>query len=407
METITPQGKKTIQTTKVFTEIETARLQGYTTISEQGSSRSSKTYNTMIWLIVYCLNHPKTTVSVCRASLPSLRRSVLKDFENICQRMGRYKRSNFNKSELLYTFDNNSIIEFFSCDNEQKLRGSKRQILYVNEANELRFMEWQQLKMRTTLLSIIDYNPSFSDEHWLCEVNKDPRTYHFITTYKDNPFLEQVVIDEIESLKTKNKTLWQVYGLGMQAQVEGLVFPTINIINELPNTYYKRRVFIGIDLGYSNDPTAIIKVTIEEETKTLYLDEICYNTAMLTNDIISTLKPYQNIKVISESADPRLIQEVYRAGINIHPVKKFAGSINAGIAKMKEYNINITKQSTNVIKEFKNYVYSQDKEGKYLNQPIDMYNHAIDAIRYVIMSEALGGQRRTIDLNRLAERLGR
>ena len=397
----------TIQVTKVFAEIWQGMRAGFTTISEQGSSRSSKTYNTVIWLLWYSLIHPKTNVSICRASLPSLKRSVLKDFENIARRMGVYKRNNFNKTELIYRFDNGSVFEFFACDNEQKLRGSKRQILYVNEANELRFMEWQQLKMRTTVLSIVDYNPSFSDDHWLCELNKDPRTYHFITTYKDNPFLEQAVIDEIESLKTKNYALWQIYGLGQQAMVEGLVFPNINIIGRLPESLKHPRTFAGIDLGFAHDPTAIVKVTIEEATKSLYIEQVCYRTAMLTDEIITELKALGKIKVISESADPRLVQEVYRAGVNVHPVKKFPGSIEAGIAKMQEYNIYITKQSTDVIKEFKNYVYSQDKEGRYLNMPIDMYNHAIDAIRYVTLMELLGGKRKGIDLNRVAKLLNR
>lgn len=396
-----------LQTTRVFSEIENARKKGYSTVSEQGSSRSSKTYNTVIWLVWRCLCIPKTTVSVCRATLPSLRGSVLRDFIEILQRIKVYSDKAYNKSDLIYTFDNGSWVEFFSCDNEQKLRGRKRKILYVNEANEIKFLEWQQLKLRTTQFSIIDYNPSFSDEHWICEVNKDPRTYHFITTYKDNPFLEQLVIDEIESLRKKNFSLWQIYGLGLQAQVEGLVFRNVEVVDAIPITPYKRRVFLGMDFGYTNDPTAIVSVTIEEETKTLYLDEVCYRTAMLTNDIVHELKEQGQMKVISESADPRLVQEIYRAGVNIHPVVKFQGSIEAGLTKMQEYKLIITKHSTNVIKEFRNYTYSQDKEGKWLNTPIDVWNHAIDAIRYVVMSEILGGQRRAIDLSRVAKRINR
>lgn len=396
-----------LQTTRVFSEIENAKRGGYGTVSEQGSSRSSKTYNTVIWIVCQCLCIPKTTVSICRATLPSLRGSVLRDFIEIVQRLKIYNDKAYNKSELIYTFPNGSWVEFFSCDNEQKLRGRKRKILYVNEANEIKFIEWQQLKLRTTQFSIIDYNPSFSDEHWICNVNKDPRTYHFITTYKDNPFLEQMVIDEIESLRKKNYSLWQIYGLGQQAQVEGLVFRNVEVINEIPKTPYRRRHFIGMDLGYTADPTAIVSVDVEEETKTLYIEEICYKTSMLTNDIVRELKTQGKVKIISESADPRLVQEIYRAGIDIHPVVKFHGSIEAGIMKMQEYKIAITKHSTNIIKEFRNYTYSQDKEGKWLNTPIDVWNHAIDAIRYVVMSEILGGQRKAIDLSRVARRINR
>lgn len=396
-----------LQTTRVFSEITNARRNGYTTVSEQGSSRSAKTYNTVIWIVCQCLAVPKTTVSICRATLPSLKGSVLRDFIEILQRIGEYNDKCYNKTDLIYTFPNGSWVEFFSCDNETKLRGRKRKILFVNEANELKFLEWQQLQLRTTQFSIIDYNPSFSDEHWICDVNKDPRTYHFISTYKDNPFLEQKVIDEIESLKRKNYSLWQIYGLGQQAQVEGLVFRNVDVVERIPETGYRRRRFLGVDFGYTNDPTAIVDVLIEEETKTLYIDELCYRTSMLTSDIVAELKPQGAVKVISESADPRLVQEIYRAGINIHPVVKYQGSVEAGLTKMQEYKIVITKHSTNVIKEFRNYTYSQDKEGKWLNTPIDVWNHAIDAIRYVVMSEILGGQRKPIDRDRIAKQLKR
>lgn len=388
-----------IQTTRIFRDIEQAVAQGYTTISLQGSARSSKTYNVLIWLIVYCLNHPNTRLSIVRATLPAIKGSVLVDFKEIIQRMGIYNERSLNKSELIYTFANGSWAEFFSTDSEQKLRGRKRDILFVNEANELGFIEWQQLKMRTTRLSIIDYNPSFSDEHWICEtVNQDPRTFHSVTTYLDNPFLEQTVIDEIESLREKNQSLWQVYGLGQQAVIEGLVFKHFGICETIPP--HIRHRFIGMDFGFTNDPTAICEVALDGDA--LYIDEIAYRTQMLSSDIITTLRETApKMRIISESADPRLIQEIYRAGIDIHPVKKFPGSIEAGLAKMQEYRIIITKRSTNVAKELRNYTYRQDKDGRWLNVAIDCYNHAIDAVRYVVMEQFMAGQRRKIDLGRL------
>lgn len=387
-----------IQTTKIYREIDNAVNNGYSTVSLQGSARSSKTYNTLIWLICYCLQHPNTRLSIVRATLPAIKGSVFVDFKEILHKFGVYNEKSMNKSELIYKFNNGSWAEFFSTDSEQKLRGRKRDILFVNEANELGFIEWQQLKMRTTRFSIIDYNPSFSDEHWICDVNKDARTYHVITTYKDNPFLEQTVIDEIESLQQKNESLWRVYGLGQQAMIEGLVFRDFGIVDKIPSIADKR--YIGMDFGFTNDPTAICEVAVYGDI--LYIDEICYRTEMLSTEIIQVLKTEApRMKVISESADPRLIQEIYRAGIDIHPVKKFAGSIEAGLAKMQEYKIVVTKRSVNVAKELKNYTYRQDKEGKWLNAPIDCYNHAIDAVRYVIMEEVMGGKRRLIDVNRL------
>ena len=170
-----------IQTTKVYREIDKAIKNGYSTVSLQGSSRSSKTYNALIWLIVYCVTNPYTRLSVVRATLPSIKGSVYVDFKDILLKLGLYDEKRMNKTELIYTFANGSWVEFFSTDSEQKIRGRKRDILFANEANEISFLEWQQLKMRTTRFAIIDYNPSFSDEHWISLINKDERTYHFIT----------------------------------------------------------------------------------------------------------------------------------------------------------------------------------------------------------------------------------
>lgn len=299
-----------------------------------------------------------------------------------------------NKSDLVYTFTNGSTIEFFSTDNEQKIRGSKRKILFVNEANELDFLQWQQLQMRTTDFSIIDYNPSFTDDHWICEINQEPSTYWFISTYKDNPFLEDKVIQEIESLKNKNPSLWRIYGLGLQAIVEGLIFE--NVV-ELKHDYIpfekRKHHYRGIDFGYTNDPTAIIDVYICGDE--LWLDEICYKTKMLSSDIIKEIKnannrDRSNVEIISESADPRLIDELNNAGLDVKPVRKYAGSIIAGINKMQIMKIFITNRSVNLKKEFKNYTYRQNKDGKWLNEPIDSFNHGIDAVRYVVLEKLLG-----------------
>lgn len=385
-----------IQTNRVFKIIERAKQQGFTTVSAQGSSRSGKTRNIVIWLILQCLNRPNITVSIVRSTLPSLKGSVLRDFTEVMLSLNVYDRRSFNKTDLVYTFPNGSMLEFFAAVNEQKLRGPKRDILFVNEANELFYIEFQQLQMRTTEFCIVDYNPSFSDEHWLCNLNQEEKTFHFITTYKDNPFLEQRVIDEIESLKWKNPSLWQIYGLGQQAVIEGLIFPDFKIIDTIP-AYVKEICYVGMDFGYTNDPTAIVKLYINGDQ--LYIDEICYKTKMGTGEIIDVLKENcKHDKIISESADPRLVDEIYNAGLNIFPVRKYAGSIEAGLLKMQEYKIFISKRSVNVIKEFKNYTYSQDKEGKWLNTPIDAFNHSIDAIRYVILEVILGkGNPQTAD----------
>lgn len=390
---------KSIRTTYIYQRLDAAFKEGYTAISLQGSARSGKTYNVMIWLILFALSTPRIKISVVRATLPALKGSVLEDFIAIMRELGIYNERYLNKTDLVYWFRSRSTIEFFSASDEQRLRGRKRDILFVNEANELTAIQFQQLKMRTSRLTIIDYNPSFSEEHWIAkDFNRDPRTYHFVSTYRDNPFLEQTIIDEIESLQQKNKSLWQIFGEGQMAQLEGLVFTNVSTIEAFPPQI--KSSFIGVDFGFTNDPTAIVEVAFDKQA--LYLNEICYRTQMLQQDIISVLKQYPGKKVISESADPRLIEEIYRAGVNIHPVKKYPGSIVAGIAWMRQYPLYVTEGSHNLLKERHNYVFAQDKEGKLLNTPVDAYNHAIDAARYVCMTEWMAGSKKPINLKKLA-----
>jgi len=384
---------------KIWNGINEGLANGKTIISEQGSSRSAKTFNTLIRLIVYLLENPGNRLSIVRKTLPALKGSVLIDFKDIMNRMGIWEPKVFNKTELIYHFSNGSWIEFFSTDDEQKIRGRKRDVLFANEANEISYLEWQQLIMRTTKFAVLDYNPSFSEDHWIEQVNKDPDCHHFISTYKDNPFLEQKIIDDIEKLKDKNKSLWTVYGLGLRAVIEGRIFDSYEIVEEIPRWVTKR--WVGMDFSYTNDPTAIIDTAIHGDD--LYMDEICYRTHMLTADIIRVLKRDCSGRVIiSESADPRLIDEIHNAGFNIHPVEKYKGSVMAGITKMQEFHIKITRRSIHVKKELDNYVYDQDKDGRYLNEPVDEFNHAIDASRYVILEKVIGKNRKAANLKQLA-----
>lgn len=383
---------------RVYRELVNGIKLAKTVLSLQGSARSAKTYTILIFLINYLNDHPGTRLSIVRKTLPALRGSVLIDFVEILITMGIWNSYNFNKTELIYRFANGSWVEFFSTDNEQKIRGRKRDILFCNEANEISYLEWQQLLMRTTKFSVLDYNPSFSEDHWIESVNQESSTHWFISTYLDNPFLERKIIDDIEKLRTANKSLWTVYGLGMRAVIEGRIFPSYQIVEMVPE--FLRKHWVGMDFGYTNDPTAILHVAIDGMD--LYMDEVCYKTRMLTNEIISTLKAdCSRYKIISESADPRLVDEIYNAGLNIFAVEKGAGSVNAGLIKMQEYNIKITKRSFNIKKELENYVYQQDKEGRWLNEPVDAWNHAIDGCRYVILEEVIGKNKRKTSLGKI------
>lgn len=373
-----------VKTTIVYDNIEEARLWGFTTVSCQGSSRSSKTYNILIKLTIEAMLTPNIVVSVVRKTLPALKATALRDFKEILTGWGFWEEKRLNKTDLVYTLPNGSIVEFFSTDDEQKVRGRKRHILFVNEANELDYLEYQQLKFRTSLYAILDYNPSFDEDHWISKLNNREDVFHFITTYKDNPFLEQTIIQELESLQDTNQALWKIYGLGIQAKVEGLIFPNYRLIDAMPTNL--KRAGAGIDFGYTNDPTAIIDCGILGQD--LYLDERAYATRMSTNDIADALKTRRELTAYADNSDPRLIEEIRMQGVRIEGVPK--PKIITRINSMQKYRLNITKSSTNLIKEVKNYCYQQDRSGNWLNLPIDKFNHAFDASGYWYVKNVMG-----------------
>lgn len=380
-----------IKTNRVFRVLSNAISKDFKCISAQGGSRSGKTYNIVIWLIIYLLEHPGTTLSIVRKTLPAIKGSVLRDVKENLINMELWSDRSFNKTELIYTFENGSIIEFFSTDDEQKIRGRKRHILFCNEANEIGFMEYEQLEMRTTQFTILDYNPSFSDDHWLNGVNQKSTTKHFVTTYKDNPFLEQKIIDTIEGYKETNLSLWKIYGLGIQTAVEGLIYPNVNEIDQIP--YYATKRAIGLDFGYTNHPSAAIECAVHENN--IYLNEIFYATHMSNTEIIEELKPLR-LEVIADSEDPRTINEIKSAGVNVKAVAKAAGSIRAGIQKAHTYKIHYTKNSSNLKKEFGNYTWQQKKDGTFENVPIKDFDHAMDAWRYWVIYKLMDNRTRGI-----------
>src|SRR5574344_360845 len=392
--------EKEIQTTKIFNWCQEAYDKGYANASFQGGSRTGKTYNIMIWLIMFALRNPRIRIAVVRATRPALEASALMDFKDIMRRLGLFDERRMLNTKLIYTFENEPFFEFFGTDDEQRVKKRKRDILFCNEANELKPDTWTQLQLRTTKFTILDYIPSFSDDHWLCQVNAEKdRTFFTITTYKDNPFLEERIIREIESLREKNFSLWQIYGEGKQCMVEGLIFPNFKVVTKIPTWCTKR--WVGIDYGFTNDPTAIVLVGLYRDE--LYLDEIEYSSGLLSKDIIASLNKRPTLKqleLIAENADPRLNKEISNAGFHVITAKKGKGSIEAGIMAMQLYNIHVTEHSYNVIKELRNYTYLQTREGKFLNRPIDKYNHAMDAIRYVLYYKGIGFKKKGIKFTR-------
>lgn len=349
-------------------------------IVEQGGTRSGKTYNILIWILFnYCLRNRGKIITICRKHGPALRGSSMRDLFTILQEHGMYSEDLHSKSTNEYRHNGN-LIEFVSLDEPQKIRGRKRDLLFINEGNELTYEDFFQLNMRTTERIIIDYNPS-DEYHWLYEkvIPRDDCEFH-ITTYRDNPFLSQSLIDEIERLKDIDDNYWKVYGLGQRGTNVAQVFQ-FETINKVPAD--AKFLAYGLDWGYSNDPTAVVKLF--QLGDTLYCDEIMYMTGCTNVEIANMLKGKgvdMRDKIYADSAEPKSIAEVHRMGFNIHPSAKGNDSVNISIDLLKRYRLVWTDRSINGIKEMRNYKWMQDKDGRLLNRPVDAFNHLVDALRY-------------------------
>ena len=350
-----------------------------------GGSRSTKTYSILQLLLIKALESTEPLViSIVRKSLPSLRISVMRDFFNILKQLDVYDVESHNKTENTYML-NSTMFEFFSIDDAQKRRGTKRDILFINEANELNWEDFFQLQIRTTTQIFMDFNPSeyfwYNDK---LQIRDDVKTIH--STYKDNPFLNQDQINEIERLQHTDHQYYQIYALGQFAGAMDRIY-SFTPVDDIPVDVAKL-VALGLDFGFTNDPTSLIEVWKHEDN--LYLNELLYDKGMTNQDIAEAMKEYnvdRFIDIIADSAEPKSVEEISRMGFNIKPAQKGPDSIKNGIDILKRHKLHVTKDSINLIKEFNNYKWVTDKDGNKLNKPIDMFNHALDAVRYVALNK--------------------
>jgi len=348
----------------------------------QGGTSSSKTFTILPFLIDYAIQKPNSEISIVSESIPHLKRGAMKDFIKIMEWTNNFNPNNFNKSNLTYRFNNGSYIEFFSADMPDKLRGARRDILFINECNNITFESYQQLAIRTKKFIYLDYNPT--NQFWVhTELMQDDNSDFVILTYKDNEALDPAIVKEIEKAKEKAKTSsywdnwWNVYGLGQIGTLEGVIFNNWKTIDIIPND--ARLLGYGLDFGYTNDPTSIIEVYLYNGQR--IINEICYNKGLSNSQIskyINTKEP-----CYCDSAEPKSIDELKSYGVNAYPVTKGADSIMFGIQTIQQNEYLITNSSINLIKELRRYAWDKDKKtGEKLNKPIDDYNHAIDAWRY-------------------------
>jgi len=370
-----------IKTTVVFEELLKSDELDKRIVIAQGGSRSGKTFNILIYWIYRLLQEDKKTLTIVRKTLPSLKNSVLKDLIQVLELFEIYDPNKFHKQEGFYELGSN-IINWTSVDEPQKIRGMKRDYLYCNEANELKIEDWNQLIFRTTDKVICDLNPSELNS-WVYDLEKRDDSYMFKTTWRDNPFVSDTIIKELESLKEKDENLYRIYNLGEKGIATQLVFTKFSTIEKIPEGM--KLLGRGMDFGY-NSPTTLIEIYKDEDN--LYIRELLYTKNKTMPDIIYQMEELGFDKtdtIWCDSALPQNIEELKRSRFNVKPVNK--KSILHGIDLIKRHHIWIESTSTNTIKEFQTYRFKEDKDGNLIDTPEDDNNHSVDSIRYVLESE--------------------
>lgn len=367
----------------------------------QGSSGSSKTYSILQWLIIKSVSEWQNyTIDIVRRTFPSMRISVIKDFEDILKSLNLYNKDMHNKSENTYKLKSNTF-RFYSSDDEQKVRGPRRHIVFFNEVLEMKKMDVLQIMMRTHNLVLMDYNPS-EEFHWVYDdiLTRDDVNFNK-STYLQNPFLAQNARKEIERLKKTDPNLWRIYGLGERGIAQTTVFKNWDYY-EGEIMKQEGQLFFGLDFGY-NDPTALVKTKYHKEG--VYSKQLLYKTNLTSQMIINELNKLEESgelkktdKIFADSARPEIIQEIKNAGFNVYPVKKGAGSKLRSINFVKKHKVFIDKESIEFIKELRSYKWKVDKDDKVLDEPVDLNDHLIDSFFYSLNEmSATSGQVYVLD----------
>lgn len=347
----------------------------------QGGTSASKTVSILIYLIVLAQNDESAKLtSIVSESFPHLRRGAMRDFINIMQAHGYFKDKEWDKTNSVYTFSTGSQIEFFSSDNGDKLRGARRDRLFINEANNVSFDAFNELEVRTNDFVLIDYNPT--NEFWaFTELTDRTDVEKIILTYKDNEVCPPNIVASIEQRRHR-KGWWKVYGEGQLGEVEGKIYRDWAIIDDIPHEARLERY--GLDFGYTNDPSSI--VAIYYYNGGYILDEILYAKGVSNKQIAETLALLPKALVIADSAEPKSIDEIHTYQVNIIPTLKGKDSVRSGVQLVQEQKISMTKSSVNVIHEYRNYLWVTDKDGRVLNEPEHTFSHSMDAVRYGMTS---------------------
>lgn len=352
-----------------------------------GGTSASKTIS-IIQILIDKAQRDKTPTltSITSESMPHLKRGCIRDFLNIMMEHKYFNDSLWNKTDYTYTFETGSKIEFFSLDMPHKVRGPRRDRLFINEANNIPLETFDQLEVRTKDEIWLDWNPT-NEFWWYTDISKRDDADFLVLTYKDNEGLSEEIIKSIEQRKN-NKNWWLVYGQGQLGEVEGKIYKDWQIIESVPEE--ARLVRYGLDFGYSNDPTAIVAVYVCDGG--FVIDEVKYQKELSNREIANIFKNREKALIIADSAEPKSIDEIASYGVTITPSKKGQGSLLQGIQYVQDANISVIKESINIIKEYRNYMWMTDRVGKIINEPDGGLDHGLDAIRYAISSYFISKQ---------------
>ena len=369
-------------------------------VDSEGGTRSSKTFSAIEVLVEIAKGCLNLIISIVSETMPHLKRGAIRDFQSIME--DEWDDNAWNKTESIYSFPSGSIIEFFSADQPGKVHGPARDILFINEANLISWDTARQLFVRTRLLVMFDYNPThYFWAHERIATRPECRTIH--STYLDNKdpdtgisFLTPEQIAEIESNR-HDRNWWQVYGEGKVGTLEGLIY-AFEQIDRMP-TYSDEggmnlKEVWGMDFGFTNDPTAIVRCLVDTGRKIVYVDEKCYRTRMMNADIAALLKAEgigPATEIYADCAEPKSIAEIRTSGLKVMPSDKDAPvrsqKLSFQLQWMQGWQLKVTKSSVNLIKELRNYTWDKDKDGNSVNYPIDTFNHLLDALRYAVWSK--------------------
>ena len=374
-----------IKATKIFADIDEGVKKEKRYIFLRGSSRSSKTISAVQYLIVEALSNPGISITIARSTQVSIKNTILVDFKTIMEQMDIFHTGKFNKVDMTYTFTNGSIIRFVGLEDiTGRLRGLKSSIVMVDEVNTIDRDSWVQLDIRCEKYMIACYNPEVEEDSWIFDYEKRDNGVLYKSSFLDNPFLTKEIIQSLNDLKDIDPDLYKIYALGELVPPREKIYIQPTLFTEEPQNI--KATYIGIDYGYASDECGVVRVDVDGEG-VLYATELLYEVGLTNQDLIFKLRELgidRNYEIVSDSSEPKSIEEIRRAGFRIRGVKKGDGSVLYGIQKMRTFKIKINQNSKNLISEFQNYKFKKDRQGRLTNIP-DGKDHLLDPLRYVVM----------------------